>query len=133
MVDISPKLLSVLPLQVEPKLWAPSIITFKLCLSAITWCGFDNFYYLFPYKQTSDIYKIPHDLDILSEIFNVKKGEYNRNNKYWECYNINSLISDLSNKEQEAINPILISIKKSYELLSNKYQSIKHKNKIPLK
>ena len=69
----------------------------------------------------------------MSEIFNIKKGEYNRNNKYWKCYNINSLINDLPNKEQEIINPILISIKKSYELLSNKYQSIKHKNKIPLK
>tara|TARA_Y100000590_G_C15628486_1_gene980262 strand:- start:270 stop:860 length:591 start_codon:yes stop_codon:yes gene_type:complete len=105
----------------------------SLCLSAITWCGFDNFYYLFPYEQTSDIYKIPHDLDILSEIFGVKKGKYNKNNKYWKCYNINALINDLSNTEQELINPILISIKKSYESLSEKYQSIKHKNKIPLK
>ena len=37
----------------------------SLCLSAITWAGFDNFYYLFGYEDTRDAFNIPHDLKIL--------------------------------------------------------------------
>jgi len=33
--------------------------------SAITWTGFDNFYYLFSYTDTKDAFNIPHDLKIL--------------------------------------------------------------------
>ena len=36
-----------------------------LCLSAITWCGFDNFYYFFTYEDSRDAFGIPHDLKIL--------------------------------------------------------------------
>ena len=43
----------------------------SLCLSAITFSGFDNFYYLFPYKSTNDEFNIPHDLNILKEVFNI--------------------------------------------------------------
>ena len=39
-----------------------------LCLSAITWTGFDNFYYLFGYEETRDAFKIPHNLKILYEV-----------------------------------------------------------------
>ena len=48
----------------------------SLCLSAITFAGFDNFYYLFPYESTSEEFKIPHDLNILKEVFNVTDGKY---------------------------------------------------------
>ena len=33
--------------------------------AAITWSGFDNFYYLFSYTDTKDAFNIPHDLKIL--------------------------------------------------------------------
>ena len=55
----------------------------SLCLSAITFSGFDNFYYLFPYEMTSDEFSIPHDLKILKEVFKVNNGEYNKENSYW--------------------------------------------------
>ena len=35
----------------------------SLCLSAITWSGFDNFYYLVSYEDSRDAFKIPHDLN----------------------------------------------------------------------
>ena len=41
----------------------------SLCLSAITWSGFDNFYYFFPYHETNENFNIPHDLKILEEVF----------------------------------------------------------------
>ena len=37
----------------------------SLCLSAITWAGFDNFYYLFSHADSRDSFAIPHDLRIL--------------------------------------------------------------------
>ena len=37
----------------------------SLCLSAITWTGFDNFYYLFSHEDSRDSFAIPHDLKIL--------------------------------------------------------------------
>jgi tRNA(Arg) A34 adenosine deaminase TadA len=42
-----------------------------MCLSAIAWSGFDNFYYLFSYEDTRDEFAIPHDLAILAEIFRL--------------------------------------------------------------
>ena len=36
----------------------------SMCLSAITFSGFDNFYYLFPYASTNDDFNIPHDLNL---------------------------------------------------------------------
>ena len=60
----------------------------SLCLSAITFSGFDNFFYLFPYKSTSDEFHIPHDLNILKEVFNINDGKYIKENSYWKSYNI---------------------------------------------
>lgn len=105
----------------------------SMCLSAITWCGFDNFYYLFSYKDTSDKFNIPHDLNILKEVFNINQGKYVRENFYWKSYNLNDLIEKLPNVKQKDISLILKDIKESYKELSEKYQSLKKRNKIPLK
>src|SRR5690349_13643687 len=51
-----------------------------LCLSAITWAGFDNFYYFFTYEDSRDAFAIPHDLKILKEVFGLEDGEYRRSN-----------------------------------------------------
>ena len=50
----------------------------SMCLSAITFSGFDNFYFLFPYTATNDDFNIPHDLNILKEVFKINDGEYNK-------------------------------------------------------
>ena len=50
----------------------------SLCLSAITWSGFDNFYYFFPYADTKSSFNIPHDLSILKEVFHINEGEYKK-------------------------------------------------------
>ena len=60
----------------------------SLCLSAITWSGFDNFYYFFPYEDTKDNFNIPHDLKILVEVFKIKQGNYQKNNQYWQSFSI---------------------------------------------
>ncbi|MDA9663084.1 nucleoside deaminase [bacterium] len=105
----------------------------SLCLSAITFSGFNNFYYLFPYEMTSDEFSIPHDLKILKEVFKVNNGEYNKENSYWKSYSIHMLIEKLSSLKKEKFMNQLEEIKKSYIILSNKYQASKNENFIPLK
>ena len=105
----------------------------SLCLSAITFSGFDNFYYLFPYEMTSDEFSIPHDLKILKEVFKVNNGEYNKENSYWKSHSIHMLIEKLPSLKKEKFMNQLEEIKKSYIILSNKYQASKNENFIPLK
>tara|TARA_Y100000817_G_scaffold13907_1_gene10582 strand:- start:525 stop:1115 length:591 start_codon:yes stop_codon:yes gene_type:complete len=105
----------------------------SLCLSAITFSGFDNFYYLFPYQSTSDEFNIPHDLNILKEVFNISEGKYIKENSYWKSYNINMLLDELKDTNKKKIIDSFNEIKKQYFDLSNKYQSSKEKNFIPLK
>ena len=105
----------------------------SLCLSAITFAGFDNFYYLFPYESTSEEFKIPHDLNILKEVFNVTDGKYIKENSYWKSYAINNLIEQIKTNNKKKLMDAFDQIKKIYVDLSNKYQSSKEESSIPLK
>ena len=105
----------------------------SMCLSAITFSGFDNFYYLFPYSVTNNEFNIPHDLNILKEVFKITDGEYNKENSYWRSQSINMLIESLSHQKKEKILKQLNEIKKKYQALSYEYQENKSKNSIPLK
>ena len=105
----------------------------SLCLSAITFSGFDNFYYLFPYESTSDEFNIPHDLNILKEVFNITDGKYMKENSYWKSYSINNLVNELSDLNKKKLTDSFNEIKKTYIDLSKKYQLTKEKNFIPLK
>ena len=105
----------------------------SLCLSAITFSGFNNFYYLFPYESTSNKFNIPHDLNILKEIFNIEDGKYIKENSYWKSYNINNLVNELNDIKKKKLTNSFNEIKKKYIDLSKKYQLTKEKNFIPLK
>ena len=104
----------------------------SMCLSAITFSGFDNFYYLFSYTETNNEFNIPHDLNILKEVFKINDGEYNKENSYWKSQNINLLIENLPTSKKENILKLLDEIKKKYQTLSNQYQENKDGNSIPL-
>ena len=104
----------------------------SMCLSAITFSGFDNFYYLFPYLETNNEFNIPHDLNILKEVFNISDGKYNKKNSYWKSQNINLLIDNLTSSEKEKVLNQLDEIKKRYLILSSQYQKNKDGNSIPL-
>ena len=104
----------------------------SMCLSAITWSGFDNFYYFFPYEDTKNKFNIPHDLNILSNIFNINNGNYNHSNDYWESHSILKEIEILSNKDKKILNKKIDEILNKYNYLSELYQLSKLENKIPL-
>ena len=105
----------------------------SLCLSAITWSGFDNFYYFFPYTETSSKFNIPHDLKILKEIYKIENGQYSKNNIYWQSYSIIEEIRKLQHSEKEELFSKIEEIRYQYDLLSQNYQSSKKSNNIPLK
>ena len=102
----------------------------SLCLSAITWSGFDNFYYFFPYQDTKKNFNIPHDLKILEQVFKIKNGSYNSTNNYWKSY---SIIEEIKKNGLESkLNEKIAKIEDKYEKMSQKYQENKINNKIPL-
>ena len=105
----------------------------SLCLSAITWSGFDNFYYFFPYADTKSSFKIPHDLNILKEVFHINKGEYKKNNKYWKSFSIIEEIKKFEDPKNSFFIEKIDKIKLLYEELSDIYQNTKISNNIPLK
>ena len=104
----------------------------SLCLSAITWAGFDNFYYLFSHEDSRDAFAIPHDLKILDEVFAVKPGQYRRENEFWKSYGIRRLVSELPPAEQSPLQATIDRIVSAYDTLSDTYQQGKDNNSIPL-
>ena len=105
----------------------------SLCLSAITWSGFDNFYYFFEYNDTKSSFHIPHDLNILQEVFNIKGGEYNKVNSYWKSFSIIDQIKENEDLNKHNLIEKIDKIKLLYADLSAQYQDVKISNNIPLK
>ena len=104
----------------------------SLCLSAITWAGFDNFFYLFGYEDTRDAFNIPHDLKILAEVFGVENGEYRRENAFWKSRSIDELLAEAPQSERTRLAARTRALEKVYAELSASYQGRKDRADIPL-
>lgn len=104
----------------------------SLCLSAITWSGFDNFYYLFSYEDSRDRFSIPHDLNILEEVFNCKQGGYAPTNAYWQSHYIVELIKREPADDRRHLLDAVEELQRRYSELSELYQERKSMESIPL-
>ena len=114
----------------------------SLCLSGITWSGFDNFTYLFSYEDTRDSFGIPHDIAILQEVFAVPdpgtasvspdRPLYNRTNRFWQSHSLTEMIASLPSAQREALGPRLARINAFYNDVSAIYQEHKGAKGIPL-
>ncbi len=104
----------------------------SLCLSAITWTGFDNFYYLFSHEDSRDSFAIPHDLKILKEVFTLDPGGYNAENAYWKSYSIRRLVRELPEPDRARLEARAAAIATRYDHISSEYQASKADNDIPL-
>ncbi|WP_187968321.1 nucleoside deaminase [Aquibium microcysteis] len=104
----------------------------SLCLSAITWTGFDNFYYLFSHEDSRDAFAIPHDLKILKEVFTLEPGGYAAENAFWKSYSIRRLAAALPEPDRARVEARIAAIAKTYDDLSAIYQDGKDDNDIPL-
>ena len=96
-----------------------------LCLSSITWGGFDNFFYLFTYEDSRDAYGIPHDIVMLDEIFRCPDGTYSEKNKYWSSWSLRDLIADTTPEQQAQFSKRVNSLKATYAEMSDIYQKAK--------
>ena len=104
-----------------------------MCMSAITWAGFDNFFYFFSHEDSRDAFAIPHDLKILKEVFGLEPGGYRRSNAF---FNARWIADMVATADADAKAPLLAQtdrIKGLYAELSEHYQSGKSENEIPLR
>lgn len=114
----------------------------SLCLSGITWSGFDNFYYLFSYEDTRDTFDIPHDIRILKEVYAVADPDrdapapdrdyYNRKNAFFESHDITRMIAGQDRGTKERLTGRVDDLTALYADLSATYQRDKGKKGIPL-
>jgi tRNA(Arg) A34 adenosine deaminase TadA len=114
----------------------------SLCLSGITWSGFDNFYYLFSYEDSRDSFAIPYDIAILKAVYQVPDPDrswvpdtrplYNRKNQYFESHGIVALIAGLDRTHKEDLLARVDDLTGLYADLSAIYQADKGQRGIPL-
>ena len=103
-----------------------------LCMSAITWAGFDNYHYFYSHEDSRDSFAIPHDLKILKELFGLDPGGYRRSNEFWTAYAISDLIDAEPEPQRQRLLAQRDRIRGRYDALSRRYQQHKGDNEIPL-
>ena len=103
-----------------------------LCMSAITWAGFDNYYYLFSHEDSRDSFAIPHDLRILKELFGLDPGGYRRSNAFWTARGIRELADAEPEPRRGDLHARIARIAQRYQELSEEYQESKRGRGIPL-
>jgi len=106
----------------------------SLCLSGITWAGFGEFYYLFTYEDSRDLFSIPYDIDILEEVFRVPaptdtaeslaaRPLYNRRNKFFTARSLSDLVEEIEDAEEKRKWSAEVQrVKAMYSALSDTYQ-----------
>jgi tRNA(Arg) A34 adenosine deaminase TadA len=114
----------------------------SLCLSGITWSGFDNFYFLFSHQDSADSFAIPYDIQILKAVYAVPDPDraaadpgrdlYNRVNPYFVSHDISKMIAGLDRGSKERLTARVDNITALYADLSAIYQRDKGNKGIPL-
>jgi len=114
----------------------------SLCLSGITWSGFDNFYYLFSHQDSADSFAIPYDIQILKAVYAVPDPDrpaadpnrdlYNRTNPYFVSHDISRMIAGLDRGNKERLTARMDDLSALYADLSAIYQRGKGRHGIPL-
>ena len=103
------------------------------CMAAITWNGFDNFYFLFSYEDSKKSFKIPYDLKILKDVFKLGPGGYSHENSFWTAYNIKDMVKNCPADKKAKLEARIKKIAAKYDKMSADYQKVKDKTIIPFK
>ena len=97
-----------------------------MCISSIVWTGFQKIVYLFPYETTSD-QGIPHDLDIMHELWGVQLCR--KRNKFCATACIKDLISAEQNEDwRRELEKTCERLTQMYNDISNTYHENKKEN-----
>lgn len=113
----------------------------SLCLSAITWAGFDNFTYLFSHRDSADSFAIPYDIAILTAVYAVPDPDrdspaagrdlYNRTNAYFDSTDLRASIASLPEPDRGRLSTRADHLAEVYAALSDSYQADKGAVGIP--
>ncbi|KAK4099493.1 cytidine deaminase-like protein [Parathielavia hyrcaniae] len=110
----------------------------SLCLSGIAWAGFNEFYYLFTYEDSRDLFSIPYDIDILEQVFRVPAPSdtpetlaarplYNRTNKFFAAKSLADLVGDIADEDdRKRWADEITRVKALYKSLDETYQEGKN-------
>lgn len=111
----------------------------SLCLSAITWAGFDNFTYMFTYEDTEKLFG-GKDLEVFEHVFYRMEGEkaqqassdgtqrqvrpeYKLRNKYFIALSFAELVAAVDDPtERNQWTDKVAEAKRSYGMLSKEYR-----------
>ena len=114
----------------------------SLCLSGITWSGFDNFYFLFSHQDSADSFAIPYDIQILKAVYAVPDPDrdapapgrdlYNRTNPYFTSHDMSRMIAGQDRGNKEKLTARVDDLTALYADLSAAYQRDKGRKGIPL-
>lgn len=106
----------------------------SLCLSAIAWSGFKEVYFLFTHDDSRKRFGIPHDINILEEVFRVKAKDeseadlkerqlYNRENKFFSARPFADLAEEYKDEaEKQKWIAEIERVKDLYDGLNETYQ-----------
>ncbi|KAL2175042.1 cytidine deaminase-like protein [Thermothelomyces heterothallicus CBS 202.75] len=109
----------------------------SLCLSGIAWAGFTEFYYLFTYEDSRDLFSIPYDIDILEQVFRVPAPSdtpetlaarplYNHKNKFFAAKSLADLLEGVTDAaERKRLGDEISRVKDLYKSLDATYQEWK--------
>jgi tRNA(Arg) A34 adenosine deaminase TadA len=89
-----------------------------MCMSAIAWAGFDNFFYFFSHQDSRDSFAIPHDLKMLKEVFGLEPGGYNHDNAFWRGRGIFDIMATLPDADAKPLLDQAQRIRDHYAQLS---------------
>ncbi|HWA19821.1 MAG TPA: nucleoside deaminase [Devosia sp.] len=114
----------------------------SLCLSGITWSGFDNFYFLFSHQDSAQSFAIPYDIQILKAVYAVpdpdrpaasaERDLYNRTNAYFTSHDMLRMIAGLDRSSKERLTERVDDLTALYRDLSAIYQTGKGNAGIPM-
>ena len=99
--------------------------------------GYDAIYFLFSHEDSRDRFAIPHDIQILQEVFSTgerRPGDplYNRRNAFWTAHPIGELVAALPEPDRAMLETRIEAISALYGELSAVYQARKAASGIPL-
>lgn len=111
----------------------------SLCLSGITWAGFDTFSYLFSHADSADAFAIPYDIEILRAVYAVPDPDraevapgrdlYNRSNAFFTSHD---LAAQVAATGDGGLARRVADLRATYDDLSAQYQAHKGGAGIPL-
>ncbi|ORY81770.1 cytidine deaminase-like protein, partial [Leucosporidium creatinivorum] len=94
-----------------------------MCLSAITWGGFDIFYIFWSYEDSETLFDEPYSRRINEAVWGAQDGNYAHENRFWKAKYVVKMVEALEEGEvKSALQAQVARIKDTYAELWKKYK-----------